>query len=48
MDFASEFGINSVTENTLLLHVKIPQTMNVLTLCTAGIHIENGLRCGGV
>lgn len=48
MDFANECGINTATEDTLLIHVKISQTMIVFPLCIAGIYTGDGLRCGGV
>lgn len=48
MDFANECGINWATEDTLLMHAKISQTINVFPLGIAGIHIGDGLRCGGI
>lgn len=48
MDFTNECRINSATGDTLLIQVKLSQTVNVFPLRIAGVYIGDGLRCGGV
>lgn len=47
MDFANECGIKSAAGDTLLIHAKASQKINVFH-CIQKTYIGNGLRSGGI